>query len=178
MGIYDVSVYQLPEELKKRVAVVPDAPEKMTEIIDEIDGADICWVGFGITGHVAFNDPPSMLGELTGVENYRNSKTRKLTISPMSNAQMLMGGTNGNYDVLPARAAIVGMYELLKSKHFHCTFMRNWHAGLWRRAFLGPVTDEFPGSLLQDHPNLRITMTKLAAAVPFVNTSQATGEEA
>ena len=156
----------------------PDAPEKVTELIDEIGGADICWAGFGITGHVAFNDPPAMLGEPVGIENCRNGKTRKLTISPMSAAQMLMGGTNGNYEVLPKRAVTIGMYEMLKSKYFHCTFMRNWHAGLWRRAFLGPVTDEFPGSLLQEHSNLKITMTELAAAIPFVNTSQATGEEA
>ena len=156
----------------------PDAPEKVTEIIDEVGGADICWAGFGITGHIAFNDPPAMLGEPTGVEVYRNCKTRKLTISAMATAQMMMGGTNGNDEVLPKRAVTVGMYELLKSKYFHCTFMRNWHAGLWRRAFLDPVTDEFPGSYLQEHPNLKITMTKLAAGVPFVNTAQATGEEA
>ncbi len=155
----------------------PQAPEKVTAIIDEIGGADICWAGFGITGHVAFNDPPAMLGEPHDIESLRNCKTRKLTISPMSAAQMLMGGVNGNYEVLPSRAVTIGMYEMLKSKRFRCAFMRNWHAGLWRRAFLGPVTPDFPGSLLQEHPNLTITMTELAAAVPVVNTAQATGEE-
>jgi len=155
----------------------PDEPEKVTELLDEIDGADICWAGFGITGHLAFNDPPEMLGEPTDLASFRNCKTRKLTISPMSTAQMLMGGTNGNYEVLPRRAVTVGMYELLGSKRFHCTFMRNWHAGLRRRAFLGPVTSSFPASLLQEHPDLSITMTELAAAVPLVNTAQATGEE-
>ena len=155
----------------------PDAPEKVAELIDSIGGADICWAGFGITGHVAFNDPPSMLGEPDDLESFRNCKTRKLTISPMATAQMAMGGTNGNFEILPTRAITVGMYEMLKSKWFHLTFMRNWHAGLWRRALLGPVTQEFPGSLLQDHPNLKITMTELAAEPPLVNTAQATGEE-
>jgi len=155
----------------------PKAPEKVTEVIDSIGGADICWAGFGITGHVAFNDPPEMLGEPTGLENCRNCKTRQLTISPMSTAQMAIGGTNGNVEILPTRAVTVGMYEMLKSARFHCTFMRSWHAGLWRRAFLGPVTSSFPGSLLQEHPNLTITLTALAAAPPMINTSQATGEE-
>ena len=68
------------------------------------------------------------------------------------------------------------MYEMLKSKRFHLTFMRSWHAGLWRRALLGPVTQEFPGSLLQEHQNCYVTMTELAAAPPLVNTAQATGE--
>ena len=171
----DKDARPLPENI---IFPDPDAPQRVTELIDSIGGADICWAGFGITGHVAFNDPPSMLGEPDDLESFRNCKTRALTISPMATAQMAMGGTNGNFEVLPTRAITVGMYEMLKSKKFHLTFMRNWHAGLWRRALLGPVTQEFPGSLLQEHPNLRVTMTNLAAEPPLVNTAQATGEEA
>ena len=163
----------LPENI---VFPLPDRPGEVTALIDGIGGADLCWCGFGISGHVAFNDPPAMLGEPADLESFRNSKARKLTVSPMSTAQMLMGGTNGNYEALPSRAVTLGMYELLKTKRMHCTFMRNWHAGLWRRAFLGPVTTEFPGSLLQEHPNLIITMTELAAAVPMANAFQETGE--
>jgi hypothetical protein len=84
---------------------------------------------------------------------------------------------NGNYEILPRRAVTLGMHEMLQPKKFHCTFMRNWHAGLWRRAFLGPITLEFPGSLLQEHPNPTITMTELAAACAEANTDQATGEK-
>ena len=154
----------------------PEAPEKVTELIDSIGGADLCWAGFGITGHVAFNDPPQMTGEPEDLESFRNCKTRKVTICPMATAQMAMGGTNGNLDILPTRAITVGMYEMLKSKKFYLTFMRNWHAGLWRKALLGPVSSSFPGSLLQEHPNLSIVMTELAAEPPMVNTAQATGE--
>jgi glucosamine-6-phosphate deaminase len=95
----------------------------------------------------------------------------------MSTAQMAMGGTNGNLEIIPSRCVTIGMYEMLKSERFHLTFMRNWHAGLWRRGLLGPVSSEFPGSLLQDHPNLTVTMTELAAKPPMINTTQATGEE-
>ncbi|MBT3289826.1 MAG: glucosamine-6-phosphate isomerase [Victivallales bacterium] len=173
-GLLPAELRPLPENV---IFPEPEAPEKVTELIDGIGGADICWAGFGITGHVAFNDPPAMLGEPDNLASFRNCRTRQLTISPMSTAQMLMGGTNGNAGVLPTRAVTIGMYEMLKSKAFRCTFMRNWHAGLWRRAFLGPVTQKFPGSLLQEHPNLTITMTELAAAVPLVHTAQATGEK-
>lgn len=155
----------------------PKEPRKVTELIDSIGGADICWAGFGITGHVAFNDPPQMTGEAEDLESFSNCKTRKITICPMATAQMAMGGTNGNLDIIPQRAITIGMYELLKSKKFYLTFMRNWHAGLWRRALLGPVCSSFPGSLLQDHQNLSIIMTKLASELPLVNTAQATGEE-
>jgi glucosamine-6-phosphate deaminase len=155
----------------------PDEPEKVTKLIDSIGGADICWAGFGITGHVAFNDPPQMTGEPDDLDSFRRCKTRKVTICPMATAQMAMGGTNGNLDILPVRAVTVGMYEILKSRKIHLTFMRNWHAGLWRKAMFGPVTSSFPGSLLQEHPDLSITLTELAAKPPTVNTAQATGEE-
>ena len=155
----------------------PERPETVTELIDRIGGADICWGGLGITGHFAFNDPPEMLGEAEDLESFRNCKTRKLTVSPMSRAQMAMGGTNGNLEILPRRAVTIGMYEMLKSKRIHLTFMRSWHAGLWRRALLGEVSSSFPGSLIQEHPNYRVTMTELAAAPPLLDVAQATGEE-
>ena len=164
----------LPENI-----IFPDPanPEKVTDLIDSIGGADVCYAGFGITGHVAFNDPPEMTCEPTDLESFRNCKTRNITICPMALAQMAIGGTNGNIEIIPPRAVTLGMYEMLKSKKFHLTFMRNWHAALWRRALLGPVTSDFPGSLLQEHPNLKIIMTKFAAELPLVNTAQATGEE-
>jgi len=155
----------------------PDEPHKVTELLDAIGGADICWAGLGITGHVAFNDPPRMTGEATDLGTFRNCKSRKVTICPMSIAQMAMGGTAGNVEIIPRRAVTVGMYEILQAKLFHFTFMRRWHAGLWRRALFGPVSSDFPGSLLQGHPNVKITMTALAAAMPVINTAQATGEE-
>ena len=155
----------------------PDKPGKVTELIDSIGGADVCWAGFGITGHLAFNDPPQMIGEPEDLESFSNCRTRKITICPMATAQMAMGGTNGNLDILPARAVTLGMYELLKTKKFYLTFMRNWHAGLWRKALMGPVTSSFPGSLLQGHPNLSVVMTKLASRLPVVNITQANGEK-
>ena len=155
----------------------PAAPERTTALIDAIGGADLCWTGFGITGHIAFNDPPRMLGEPEDLASFRQSKTRVLRCAPMSTAQMAMGGTHGNLDVIPERCVTLGMYELLKTRRFGVIMMRNWHAGLWRRAFLGPVTSEFPASLLQEHPNTTLTLTELAAAKPVTNTLQDSGEE-
>lgn len=165
----------LPEN---RLFPDPKTPEKITELIDIIGGADLCCTGFGISGHIAFNDPPHLTGEPTDLDVFRNCKTRVLRLSDMSTAQMAMGGTHGNLDIIPPRAITVGMYELLKTKHFGLIMMRNWHAGLWRRALLGPITSEFPGSLLQDHPNLSVTLTELAAAPPLVDAHLDTGEDA
>ena len=131
----DASFYsRLPESLRPpenfRIFPDPADPEAITRLIDEIGGADICWAGFGVTGHMAFNDPPGMAGEPEDLERFRNCRTRTVTIPPMSTAQMIIGGTNGNAEILPKRAVTVGMHELLASRVLHLTFMRRWHAGL------------------------------------------------
>ena len=87
-----------------------------------------------------------------------------------------MGGTNGNWDIIPKRAVTLGMYELLLSKKIYMTFMRNWHSGVLRRVLFGPVTGRCPGSFVQEHPNVEVILTELAAAVPVMNVAQATGE--
>jgi len=57
------------------------------------------------------------------------------------------------------------------------TFMRGWHAGTMRRALFGPVSPDCPGSLVQEHPNVEVILTELAAQPPVVNIALDTGEE-
>ena len=153
----------------------PGQPGEATALIESFGGADVCYGGMGITGHFAFNDPPEP-GEPVIDEAVRHSRARRLTISRESSTQMAMGGVNGNWDILPSRAVTLGMYELLLSKRIHLTFMRAWHAGVLRRALFGPVTGRCPGSFIQDHKNVDVTVTRLAAKVPLCNVAQATGE--
>jgi glucosamine-6-phosphate deaminase len=153
----------------------PREPEAATALIESFGGADVCYGGMGITGHFAFNDPPEP-GEPVIDDEVRNSRTRRLTISRESTTQMAMGGVNGNTDILPRRAVTLGMHELLLSKRIHLTFMRSWHAGVLRRALFGPVTGRCPGSFIQEHSQVDVTVTRLAAKVPLLNVAQATGE--
>jgi glucosamine-6-phosphate deaminase len=153
----------------------PREPEGATALIESFGGADMCYGGMGITGHFAFNDPAEP-GEAVTDDEVRHSRTRLLTINRESATQMAMGGVNGNWDILPRRAVTLGMHELLLSKRIHLTFMRSWHAGVLRRALFGPVTGRCPGSFVQEHPNVDVTITRLAAKVPLCNVAQATGE--
>jgi glucosamine-6-phosphate deaminase len=153
----------------------PREPEAATALIESFGGADVCYGGMGITGHFAFNDPPEP-GEPVIDEEVRTSRTRRLAISRESTTQMAMGGVHGNWDILPRRAVTLGMHELLLSKRIHLTFMRAWHAGVLRRALFGPVTGRCPGSFVQEHKHVDITITRLAAQVPLCNVAQATGE--
>jgi glucosamine-6-phosphate deaminase len=153
----------------------PADPAAITRLIEQRGGADLCYGGMGLTGHFAFNDPPEQ-GEAVVDDEVRNSRTRVLRISRESMAQMCMGGTGGNWDIIPPAAITIGMYELLLSKKIHLTFMRSWHAGVLRRALFGPVTGKCPGSFVQQHPNVTVTVTELAAAMPLIHVAQRVAE--
>ncbi|MSU69885.1 MAG: hypothetical protein EXS39_03735 [Opitutaceae bacterium] len=154
----------------------PAQPEATTAFIEAFGGADLCYGGVGIAGHLAFNDPPEP-GEWVSDHAVRDSRTRRLTISRESATQMAMGGVSGNWDILPRRAVTLGMHEILLSKKLHLTFLRNWHAGTMRRALFGPITGKWPASFVQEHKNIEVTVTRLAAKPPLSsNLLQATGE--
>lgn len=152
----------------------PVEPEATTRLIEQHGGADLCYGGMGLTGHFAFNDPPESGQPDNG--QVRDSRTRVVCISRESQAQMCMGGTGGNWEIIPQSAITVGMYELLMSKRIHLTFMRTWHAGVLRRALFGPITGQCPGSFVQYHRNVTVTVTELAAALPLINVAQRTAE--
>ena len=159
--------------------VIFPTPASTTEISEEIlarGGVEICYGGFGITGHFAFNDPPAPDDTTTDLDDCRNSRTRVLDISRESITQMVMGGTHGNWELVPDRAVSLGMKELLASDAIHLTFMRTWHAGVLRRALFGPVSVDCPGSLLQEHDQVHVTVTEAAAERPVIDVSQDTGE--
>ena len=156
---------------------LPDILEEVSSRIISMGGVDLCFGGVGISGHLAFNDPPEPEETDKDINWVRNCAARIVNISRESNTQMALGGTHGNWSIIPKQAVTVGMKEILASKKICLTFMRTWHAGTMRRALFGPVSPDCPGSLVQEHPNVEIILTELAAEPPLVNITLDTGEE-
>jgi glucosamine-6-phosphate deaminase len=153
----------------------PQDPALSARKMAELGGVDVCYGGFGINGHVAFNEPPEPAEKLDA-DAVRNSTTRVLRLSRESVAQMGIGGTGGNLELIPPKAVTLGMKELLSAGEIHLCFMRTWHAGVMRRALFGPVTPTYPASFVQAHPKVAVIMTSYAAAVPLLNVRMSTGE--
>jgi glucosamine-6-phosphate deaminase len=154
----------------------PANTDEISQEILEMDGVEVCYGGFGITGHFAFNDPPEPDDTTTDLNDLRESRTRVLEITRESVTQMVMGGSHGNWDIVPRQAVTLGMKELLASDEIHLTFMRSWHAGVLRRTLFGPVSVDCPGSLLQEHDQVEVTLTEIAAEPPVLNVDQDIGE--
>jgi glucosamine-6-phosphate deaminase len=133
---------------------------------------DVCYGGFGINGHFAFNSPPL---EETDLKTFRDTSVRIVQPREGDVVQMAIGGTAGNLEIIPPQAATLGMKELLSARHIHLTFMRSWHAGVLRRGLFGPITPSFPGSLVQLHPNVTVSVTEIAAQLPPFSILQSPG---
>lgn len=141
--------------------------------LDQYGEIDITYGGFGINGHFAFNSPPRVDVDL---DEFKNTSVRIVETREGDTIQMAIGGTMGNIEMIPPKGCTLGIKELLSAKLIHLTFMRSWHAGVLRRALFGPITPQFPGSLVQLHPNVRVTITDIAAQLPPVSILQSPGQ--
>lgn len=128
-------------------------------------GVDVCFGGVGITGHVAFNDPPEP-GEQTSVEEFGRLATRVVRLSRETLLINAVTAARGNVDRIPRLAVTVGMTEILASRKVRLYMNREWQAAIVRKLLHGPVTPAVPASLLQEHPDAHVTIAEHVAEVP------------
>jgi glucosamine-6-phosphate deaminase len=163
------------KKLPAEQLIIPD-PEDLELVqrkMEQFGEIDIAYGGFGINGHFAFNSPPD--GDVD-LDTFKNTSVRIITSREGDIIQMAMGGTAGNIEIIPPKAVTLGMKELLSPRKLHLTFMRSWHAGVLRRALFGPITPKFPGSLVQTHSNVKVTVTAIAAKLPPLSILQSPGK--
>jgi glucosamine-6-phosphate deaminase len=115
-------------------------------------GLDVCIVGIGRNGHVAFNEPAKGLKLATHVSRLAPSTRR-------DNAAAFGGRTRD----VPRQALTVGMGAILGARGVILLATGASKAAIVRRALLGPATPRVPASLLQWHPNVLVVLDREAA---------------
>lgn len=141
----------------------PENPSLLTGKIEEIGGADVCFGGIGINGHVAFNEPQP---ELSAPE-FANLPTRVIRISDETRTANAIGDLGGAIEDMPRYAVTIGMKEILASRKIRLGVFRTWHRAVVRRAVCGEITSGFPVTLLQNHPDAVIYVNNVAAERAF-----------
>jgi glucosamine-6-phosphate deaminase len=128
-------------------------------------GCDVCFGGVGITGHVAFNDPPEP-DETISLEVFKELPTRVVRLSRETRLINSITTSRGNIDRIPKFAVTVGMKEILESRKVRIYMNRTWQSAIVRKILHGPVTPSVPASLLQGHPDVRFTIAAYVAEKP------------
>jgi glucosamine-6-phosphate deaminase len=152
-------------QIQEKNVVFPSAadPAGTTKRIEAEGGVDVCYGGFGIDGHFAFNMP-----ETIAVDAYASLPTRVVTLTPESRTQSAFGCTSGDIASVPPKAVTVGMKEMLAAREVRVYLMRTWQSSVMRRCLYGPVNAFYPASLLQTHPRLKVVMVSYVADEPKI----------
>lgn len=143
----------------------PADPGDYDRRLAALGGAGVCFAGVGINGHLAFNEPPEE-GESISTEEFRALGTRVVSLSRETisiNSNTALGGA---YDRLPLRAVSVGMRQILDARRVVVCLNRPWQRAVVRRLLYGPVSPSFPASLLREHPDTRLLLTREVAVPP------------
>jgi glucosamine-6-phosphate deaminase len=131
----------------------------------ELGGADTCYAGIGITGHLAFNEPPPR-GQAMSAEEFKALPSRVVELAPESVAINSNTALRGAMDRVPKRAVTIGFKQILMAKRLRVYCNRPWQSAVIRRALFEPASPAFPVTLARDHRDLRFTITEEVAQKP------------
>ncbi len=126
--------------------------QQYEEDIKAAGGIDFQVLGIGGNGHIAFNEPGSS----------RDSRTRVVDLDDATieaNSRFF-----DSIDDVPKQAISMGMATIMETKEVILLANKANKADAIVKTIEGPVTEEVPASLLQEHPNVTFMVEKEAAS--------------
>jgi glucosamine-6-phosphate deaminase len=139
-----------------------DAPEpyaecqRLNEKIRSFN-IDLKLLGLGENGHVAFNDPPA---DFETTEPYI-----MVELDNVCRNQQLREGWFPDFDSVPKKAITMSVHQIMKAEHIICTVPGKQKAEAVRNCLEKEVSNQYPGSILQKHPNCRYYLDKDSASL-------------
>lgn len=129
---------------------------------------DITLGGWGQDGHLAFNQARRHPYNSLTVDELRNS-TARIQENNYDTVLALAQRTLGSaYQLIPPMSVTLGMREVLKASQVRVfSDTGAWKQTALRVALFGPLTPEYPITLLQEHPDAMLTATLETANHPI-----------
>ena len=164
---YDPVDTELSVPQKSRNWITPD---NIREVRDNIwsEPIDITYGGWGQDGHVAYNQARRHpLSHIT-LEELRNS-TIRVQYNNVDTILALAQRTFGSaYQFVPPMSVTLGVKECLSARRVRLfSDTGAWKQTALRVALFGPLTEEYPITLLQEHPDALLTATIDTARHPI-----------
>jgi glucosamine-6-phosphate deaminase len=145
-------------------------PSNMNEVEMKIQSApvDLAYGGIGQDGHIAYNQARRHPYSRVSIDELRDSGIR----IQENNMDTILALAHRNfgcaYQFVPPMSVTLGVKEILSAKKIRIfTDTGAWKQTALRAALFGPITEEYPMTLLQEHPDALITATVDTARHPF-----------
>jgi len=126
--------------------------EKMDRFINDKNGIDIMLVGIGMNGHIGFNEPGASFDNLSHV-----IELDEITKS--------VGQKYFNEQVELGKGITIGFKHLLNAKRVFLMANGSKKAEVIKKTVEGPVTENFPASIMQQHENGFVFIDEEAASL-------------
>jgi glucosamine-6-phosphate deaminase len=110
---------------------------------------DLCCLGIGENGHIAFNDPPA-------VDFHDPEWVKVVTLAETSRRQQVGEGHFASLRDVPTHALTLTVPALLASRNLLCIVPERRKAKAVRETLLGPITPDCPASILRQAPHTRL----------------------
>jgi glucosamine-6-phosphate deaminase len=144
--------------------------DNMNEVAAHIHSApiDITYGGWGQDGHVAYNQARRHPFSHVTVDDLRSS-TIRVQENNVDTILALAQRTFGSaYQFVPPMSVTLGIKECLSARKVRLfSDTGAWKQTALRVALFGPVTAEYPITLLQEHPDALLTATVDTACHPI-----------
>ncbi|RQP16884.1 MAG: glucosamine-6-phosphate deaminase [Parapedobacter sp.] len=123
-------------------------PEAETERLGQLirqHPIDVALVGIGENGHLAFNDPPA---------DFDTDKPYLVVnLDGPCRAQQYNEGWFASVDDVPQQAISMSVRQIMKSAHIICSVPDARKAQAVKDSLAQPVSNQYPASILQQHPD-------------------------
>lgn len=130
--------------------------------------ADLAYGGWGQDGHVAYNQSRRNPYSPLTIQELRDSTARVQDNNQDTIIALAQRTFGGAYQFVPPMSVTLGMKEILSARRIRLfSDTGAWKQTALRVALFGPVTVEYPITLLQAHPDALITATYETARHPI-----------
>ena len=126
--------------------------QRYEKLIAGLGGVDLQLLGLGHNGHIGFNEPGTPFDSQTHVVDLTDS-----TIE--ANSRFF-----ASRDQVPTKAISMGIASIMAAKKIILFAYGDKKADAIFKMVKGPVTEEVPASVLQNHPDVTLILDQAAAA--------------
>ena len=117
---------------------------------------DVALVGIGENGHLAFNDPPA---DFETEQPYL-----VVELDEPCRRQQLGEGWFKSIEEVPSKAISMSVKQIMKSKHIICSVPDERKAAAVKNTLEQNVSNLYPASILQKHPDCTLYLDKASAS--------------
>jgi glucosamine-6-phosphate deaminase len=146
------------------------APDNIAEVSARIQQApiDITYGGWGQDGHIAYNQARRHPYSPLSLADLRNATIRIQENNLDTILAIAQRSFGSAYQFVPPMSVTLGVKECLSAQKVRLfSDTGAWKQTALRVALFGPLTPEYPITLLQEHPDALLTATVDTAAHPI-----------